>query len=365
MLLAQQLREYIAACFTGISIESHEHDDALAEISRLCHDEGWQLARWNIAEGLQVPGIDGQSAGSDPLAAIRAVSTLATPEGTAILVLQNFHRFLQSAEIVQALVQQITSGKQNRTFVVILAPVVQIPTELEKLIVVIEYELPSREQLAEIARGVATEDGELPGNTDMAAVLDAAVGLTRYEAEGAFSLALVRQGKLRPQEIWELKSQVLKKSGLLSLHRGSERFADLGGLDALKSFCLRAMRRQASPDALRRPRGVMLLSPPGCGKSAFAKSLGNETGRPTLILDIGRLMGSLVGESEQRTRQALRTIDAMAPCVAMLDEVEKALAGAGGGQGDSGVASRMFGTLLTCPRAGTFHFTEALYEEDT
>ena len=65
------------------------------------------------------------------------------------------------------------------------------------------------------------------------------------------------------------------------------------------------------------------------------------------MLDIGRLMGSLVGESEQRTRQALRIIDAMAPCVAMLDEVEKALAGAGGGQGDSGVASRMFGTLLT------------------
>jgi SpoVK/Ycf46/Vps4 family AAA+-type ATPase len=207
--------------------------------------------------------------------------------------------------------------------------------------------LPSREQLAEIARGVATEEGELPGDADMAAVLDAAAGLTRYEAEGAFSLALVRHGRLRPQEIWELKSQVLKKSGLLSLHRGSERFADLGGLEALKSFCLRAMRRQASPDPLRRPRGVMLLSPPGCGKSQFSKSLGNETGRPTLILDIGRLMGSLVGESEQRTRQALRIVDAMAPCVAMIDELDKALAGVGGAQGDSGVASRMFGTLLT------------------
>ena len=109
MLLAQQLREYIAACFTGIWIESHEHDDALAEIGRLCHDEGWQLARWNIAEGLQVPGIDAETGGSDPLAAIRAVNSLATPEGTAILVLQNFHRFLQSAEIVQALVQQIIS----------------------------------------------------------------------------------------------------------------------------------------------------------------------------------------------------------------------------------------------------------------
>ena len=85
----------------------------------------------------------------------------------------------------------------------------------------------------------------------MAAVLDAAAGLTRYEAEGAFSLSLVRHGALRPDEIWELKSQMLKKSGLLSLHRGSERFADLGGLDALKAFCLRALRRQNNPDPLR------------------------------------------------------------------------------------------------------------------
>lgn len=91
----------------------------------------------------------------------------------------------------------------------------------------------------------------------------------------------------------------------------------------------------------------MLLSPPGCGKSQFCKSLGKEVGRPVLILDVGNLMGSLVGQSEERTRQALRTIDAMAPCIAMIDEVEKAFSGAGGSNGDSGVSSRMFGTFLS------------------
>jgi SpoVK/Ycf46/Vps4 family AAA+-type ATPase len=97
-----------------------------------------------------------------------------------------------------------------------------------------------------------------------------------------------------------------------------------------------------------KPRGIMLLSPPGCGKSAFCKALGDEVGRPVLMLDVGSLMGSLVGQSEERTRQALQTIDAMAPCVLMIDEVEKAFAGAtSGGSGDSGVSSRMFGTFLT------------------
>ena len=208
--------------------------------------------------------------------------------------------------------------------------------------------MPSREQLAEIVCGIATEEGELPAGTELQTVLDAAAGLTRLEAENAFSLSLVRHAAIRPDAVWELKCQMLKKSGLLSLHLGSERFDGLGGLDSLKAFCLRAMRRQGEPDPLKRPRGVMLLSPPGCGKSQFAKSLGNETNRPTLTLDVGALMGSLVGQTEQQTRDALKIADAMAPCILFCDEIEKALSGVGSsGQTDSGVSARLFGSLLT------------------
>lgn len=350
MTLSQSLGEYIRACFTGLWIESHEHEDALAEIARMCRAEDWRLAIWDIAQGLQLPGqaVSPDAGGSDPLAAIRSINALTSKDGTALLVLVNFHRFLQSAEIVQNLARQIQEGKQNRTFIVILSPVVQIPTELENLFVVVEQELPTREQLAEIARGIASEDGELPAGDGLATVLDAAVGLTRFEAEGAFSLSLVRHSAIRPDTIWELKSQMLKKSGLVTLHRGGERFSGLGGLDSLKSFCLRAMRRQGCKDPLRRPRGVMLLGVPGTGKSAIAKALGNETGRPTLCLDIGSLMGSLVGQTEGNIRQALRIVDAMEPCVAFFDEIDKGLSGvASSGQTDSGVTARLFGTFLT------------------
>ena len=105
MSLSLQLTEYIRACFTGIWIESHEHADALAEITTLCRSENWQLASWDIDSGLVVPGqaAASESTGNDPLAAIRSLQAMATTDGTSILVLQNFHRFLQSAEIVQAL----------------------------------------------------------------------------------------------------------------------------------------------------------------------------------------------------------------------------------------------------------------------
>ncbi|MGV3608025.1 MAG: AAA family ATPase [Planctomycetaceae bacterium] len=350
MSLQERFAELVRACFTGIWIESHEHEDALVEIDQLCRAEGWRLAIWDLEQGLraagQPAGID--SAASDPLAAIRSLPAMAANDLPAILVLVNFHRFLQSAEVVQALAKQIHYGAQNRTYVVILSAIVQVPAELEKQMVLLTHDLPSKEQLLEIAHGVISDPGDLPAGQELDRVLDAANGLTRYEAEGAFSLSLVRHGEVRASVLWEQKAQMLKKSGLLSLHRGTESFEDLGGLDSLKAFCLRAMRRQGEPNPLLRPRGVLLLSHPGCGKSQFAKSLGNETGRPTLTLDIGTLMGSLVGESERNIRHALRMVDAMAPCVLFADELEKGLAGVtSGSNGDSGVSSRLFGHLLS------------------
>lgn len=236
------------------------------------------------------------------------------------LIAQQSH---EVPETMQAIARQVIEGRQNRTFLVILSPVVALPVELEKLFTVIQHDLPCREQLAEIARGVATEPGELAQGAGLQAVLDASAGLTRLEAENAYSLSLVRHGQIVPEAVWQIKAGALKRSGLVGLHRGAESFDQLGGLENLKAFCLRAMRRQGNPDPLRRPRGVMLLSPPGCGKSQFAKALGNATGRPTLTLDVGSLLGSLVGQSENNLRQALRLADAMAPCILFCDEVRQ------------------------------------------
>lgn len=351
MTLTDRVTEMVRACFSGLWIVTHEADEALHELAQLCRAQAWRFASWDIDRGLLTLGqtITADQAPPDPLAAVRYFTRFPASEEPALLVLTNFHRYLGSPEVVQALARQILAGKQRRTYVVILAPVVEIPVELEKLLVVLQHDLPDRAQLLEIARGVATEAEELPSGIELERTLDAAAGLTRYEAEGAFALSLVRTGQVEPETLWELKAQTLLKSGLLTLHRGGDTFAQLGGLEALKAFALRALRTAPGRIADRqrpRPRGVMLLGVPGTGKSAFCKALGAETGRPTLMLDIGSLLGSLVGQSEERTRQALRTIDAMAPCIAFIDEVDKALGGVLG-PGDSGVSARLFGTVLS------------------
>jgi hypothetical protein len=316
MQLAQRLVEFISACFTGIWIQSAEHEDALREIADMCRQENWRLATWDVSSGLQLPGQgNGQSAdagGTDPLAAIRSLNALATPDGSALLVMVNGHRFLQSAEIVQTLANQITHGKQNRTFILVLSPVVAIPTELEKLFCLVEHALPDRAQLEQIARQTATEPGELD-EEQLPRILDAAAGLTRYEAEGAFSLCLIR----RPPEgapatwrphldadvIFDLKAQAVAKSGLAKVYRGTEAFEDLGGLSQVKhhlGLCARVTREL-------QPKGLVLVGQPGTGKSHICKAAGRILGRPVITASLSRLKGRYVGETGENTRRLLGT----------------------------------------------------------
>src|SRR6478752_1866596 len=110
MTLSERLQELVRAAFSGIYIQSFEHDDAIVEIARLCRREGWTLATWDVDRGLAASGQREPSTAvptTDPLAAIRVLGGLAAADGAALLVLRNFHRFLNSVEVVQALDSQI------------------------------------------------------------------------------------------------------------------------------------------------------------------------------------------------------------------------------------------------------------------
>jgi hypothetical protein len=214
--LASRLHELVAACFTGLWIETHEADEAVRELTQLCHHESWRIAYWNCDSGLSFPCSDSPMPVNpdelqDPLAVIRSAGQVSSGSETTLIVLENLHRYLGNIEIIQALSRHILTGKHTRTFFVIVAPSVNLPAELEKQVIVIEHELPDRDQLREIATSIAQED-ELPVDDQLQHVLDSAAGLTRYEAEGAFSLSIVRHGRLVPSAIWDVKGQQLKKA---------------------------------------------------------------------------------------------------------------------------------------------------------
>ena len=149
---------------------------------------------------------------------------------------------------------------------------------------------------------------------------------------------------LRPQNHHRAKGPDGQEVGGPEFSQFKETFETLGGLENLKEWTLNRFKG-------RRPglpfRGIMLLGVPGTGKSHFAKALGNQVGWPCLSLNLGKVFGSLVGESEAKMRDALKVVDAMAPCVLFLDEIEKGLAGVGGGSTDGGTTQRVGGTFLT------------------
>lgn len=333
--LHTELRDHISAGFSGLWVHTHEPDQAEREIIAMAHDQEWTVVAWDMADGFHMDGDQGKN---DPLAPLNAAHAWHQKKGdTAITILHNFHKYLTNPTVMQKLFNTVIEGKPRRTFLVVLSCTTMMPPEIEKVFTIIKHELPTHEQLRNIALEL-----EVPNPPQQA--IEAAAGLTRYESEGAFALSLARDGELKANEIWALKESTLKRAGTLTLHRGTTTFKDLGGLYGLKDFCTRALRPRTGASA--KPRGILLLGIPGTGKSAFAKSLGNETSRPTLDLDIGSLFGSLVGQTEERVRHALDTADAMAPCILFVDEIEKAFSGVGG-SGDSGVSTRMFGSFLT------------------
>ncbi len=149
------------------------------------------------------------------------------------------HRFFQSAELLAAIRTTLAAGKTRRTHLVLIQPTGELPTELRRDFVTVTHPLPSRAELEAVAKGVATENGELPD--PLTPVLDAAAGLTRSEAENAFALSLVRHGRLDPGPLWEMKAKQLAAGGPLALHRGGPGFDALGGMAALKTFCRTAL----------------------------------------------------------------------------------------------------------------------------
>jgi SpoVK/Ycf46/Vps4 family AAA+-type ATPase len=295
--------------------------------------------QWDLVRGYRELGNGAEWQEADPF---DLPNIAARGQEKSVWFLRNYHFSIKEPVVIQAVQNNLPAYKAKGITLVLVAPDADLPPELEREVVVLDFPLPTREELKGILAGLEESTGVKPENED--AVLDAAQGLTWEEAENALALALVRQKSFDPKTITELKAQMVKKSAALEFSQFTETFETLGGLENLKEWTLNRFKN-------RRPglpfRGILLLGVPGTGKSHFAKALGNQVGWPCLSLNLGKVFGSLVGESEAKMREALKVVDAMAPCILFLDEIEKGLAGVGGSSTDGGTTQRVGGTFLT------------------
>lgn len=313
---------------------------------------------WDCVDGVTtVTGAKEDAESPDPAAAMRF---LETREDRSILVMRDLHKWMDSMILRQLcnLSRSLQSAPSSmaRT-VVILTPSAEIPPELAGRVTLIDYPLPDRAEVAAILDEVI---GSLPEERRLVAVppatrdaaIDAAVGLTAEEAANCYAKSLVvARGKVDASLVAGEKKRVIDASKVLTWHEPDARGLDaIGGLDLLKAW-LRVRRSAFSPRArafgLPAPKGVMLVGVPGGGKSLTAKCIATAWNVPLLRLDLGALRSKYVGESEGNVRKALAVAEAVGTCVLWLDEIEKAMGGATGPQGDGGVAADALGAVLS------------------
>ena len=255
---------------------------------------------------------------------------------------------------IRDIIPDLKLGTVRKTLFFI-APELLIPEALQKEITIYDFPLPTLDEIR------AKFDSMLSQNESVKTELSedekdklckAALGLTLQEAESAFALAMVNDGKIDMRDlpvILEEKVQVIKKTGILEFIKSEYSMKDIGGLDNLKSWLLKrnnSWSEQAKKYCIPAPKGVLVTGVPGCGKSLTAKAMSTIWQLPLLKLDFGKVFSGLVGSSEENMRRALATAEAVAPSILWIDEIEKGLSGLGS-NGDSGVSSRIFGQFLT------------------
>ncbi|MDO5296136.1 MAG: AAA family ATPase [bacterium] len=270
------------------------------------------------------------------------------------LVIKDAHLFWDNPKVVTCLKEiaiRISQGLDAS--VIIVSSVLKFPKELEKFITILEMEYPTEAEISEQIVKFAEEQGtDIDANLleDMSLAFK---GLTEFEIENILASALAIDGTFTRQDlnlIMAQKRQMIMKSGILEMIPIKERPEDIGGLENLKEWLTRKAKvyrsiNKAIAFGVNMPKGVMIAGMPGCGKSLCAKVTAQMFNVPLLRLDMGKIMGKYVGESEENMRRAIALAEAISPCVLWIDELEKAFAGVSGSGNE--VTVRLFGTFLT------------------
>lgn len=353
-----EIRLYLRARVALIVLVTVEEQRALEVLDQVRRDRdpASDLVGWDIADGLEsASGRQLPKAGTPPEALAKILELAQKePQRRDLYVLKDFHAFWERDPAVRRRLRNLAHKLvYTGSSLIVTTPVRTIPAELGDDAVVVEMPLPEADalrreldQLVDSTKGVKST--LTPAGRSRLA--QAALGLTAAQARRAFAKAIVRDEVLDDRDIDAVvaeKKAVIRESEALEFYSAEESPDDLGGLDVLKDWL--RLRERAFSDAAREfrlpaPKGMALIGIPGTGKSLTAKMIGGMWRLPLLRLDVGALFGSLVGESEERVRRALRLAETVSPCVLWIDEVEKALASGGH---DGGTSQRVFGTVLT------------------
>jgi hypothetical protein len=341
-----------------IAIETADQQNTAREIS-LCYTTV-PIIQWDVIRGISPVNPLGRvvvnelCSGEDPAMATSnpaemLIKATEVPEKTIVLM-NNAHRFIDNEVVSQGLCNLRDIYKTRGATLVLLAPAIRLPSELEQDVMIITEKLPDESEIRKIVLGVTEDAGvEKMEEKTVVKISDTLIGLSSFCAEQTLATCLEKNEEgevvINRELLWERKCKAVEQTPGLSIWRGKESFEDIGGCDNIKDFINAIIKGKDSPRAIvfmdeiekafagsssdssgvsqdqlgailsfmqdKEVDGMIFVGPPGAAKSAVAKAAGNSGGVPTISFDLGAMKNSLVGKSEEQTRKSLNIIEAI------------------------------------------------------
>lgn len=363
--IIMQLSRLFRARFPYLYITTWEEERALSLIKRIAKSE--KLIRvtrdvytWTQTNGFVLNGQKFEGTNSPD----KALDFIKECNKNAVFVMCDFHVYfgVKGRQVdynvvrkLRDLIPELKTSKFRKN-VIFIASELLIPESMQKEITILDMPLPTLDEIKAKLDKMISQNNQIDTSEldeeGKEKLCKAALGLTLQEAENAFALAMVNDGRIDGKDLVVIlseKMQVIKKTGILEFINTDIKVSDVGGLENLKSWLNKrnnSWSEAAKKYCLPAPKGVLITGVPGCGKSLTAKAMSAAWQLPLLKLDFGKIFSGIVGSSEENMRKAIKTAEAVAPSILWVDEIEKSLSGINS-NGDSGTSSRIFGTFLT------------------
>ena len=355
--MKEELSVLVQAQYPLIYLVTSEEERAEQAIAHIAQQQTGhhRVFVWTVTRGFCEYG-QGGNTHHNTISPEAAIEWVVRQRESGIFIFKDLHPFVSSPAVTRWLRDAIASFKGTDKIILLMSPYLEIPIELEKDVVVLDFPLPDLSELGQVLSKQLEQARIRKTPIEVREkLLKAALGLTQDEAEKVYRKALVKAGKLTEEEVDVIlseKKQLIRRNGILEFIEEDETLSAVGGLEELKHWLTQrsdAFTERARVYGLPQPKGMLILGVPGCGKSLIAKTTSRLWSLPLLRLDMGRVYdGSMVGRSEANLRNALKTAESISPAILFIDELDKAFAGgAGSGDSDGGTSSRIFGSFLT------------------
>jgi len=365
MNLIMKIADSIAARDTLVFIETIEENEAIKDLKSIAYSLNQSLVLWNSVEGWRDITPDGVMPAMQPMGDVYdlnlMLNEISNYTSDALFVLQDVQFFVNENTPSQELARYIRNFKllkdelkSTGKTIIVLGNRFSLTKDVEDDFAIFKYDRPNKDKLFNILLEFLTaqhwEDRLTADEKTREEIIESARGLSAEQAKSAFAKAVLKHGKLDKNAIdflLENKKQIIQKNSLLEYYDTKTTINGVGGLKYLKEWLKKrkkAFSKEARELAIPEPKGLLIFGVPGGGKSLTAKAVANMWQMPLLRFDIGRVFGQYVGQSEMNMREALNIAEAISPCILWIDELEKAFAGASGG---NETTVRVLGNFLT------------------